>query len=72
MTLIFWVEPDIIQIHPHTKFRDPGPNGLAVRVLKTLSVGALKERKKQERNKLGEKKAVLCTGLNMKLEMRKL
>ena len=50
MTLIFRVDPDIIQVDPGPKFNDITTIGLAPRPLEVKCVGALKERKK-ERNK---------------------
>ncbi len=49
MTLIFWVDPDIIQVHPCIKIRDPRTIGFAFMAQKPLSVGALKQKKKKKK-----------------------
>ncbi len=55
MTLIFKVDPDIIHVHVHMKFREPRSNGSPLGVMEVLCVGVLKQRNK-ERNKEIKKK----------------
>ncbi len=58
MTLIFGVDPGIIEIHSHAKFHEAKIIGLDFRGLNAFRVRALE---KEKRNKPGEtlKKAVL-------------
>ena len=54
MTLIFKVDPDILQVDIWPKFGDYSINGSAVRVEKAKVLGYWKKQRNKEIKKLGE------------------